>query len=114
MMGSNHIFNGVTPYFNIPCFQDSIIPEHCRDERRFRPNEILEKIQKYKSAILELAPTVYQFILQGCDLNQYDLSLYQFPNHKRKSLGHWTLEVGACLEFGFWDLEFEISGGLHG
>jgi hypothetical protein len=40
--------------------------------------------------------------------------MVQFPNHKRKSLGHWTLEIGACLGFGFWDLEFEISGGLHG
>jgi fatty-acyl-CoA synthase len=42
--------------------------------KRFRPNEILETIQKYKVTILELAGTVYQFILQDCDLNQYDLS----------------------------------------
>ncbi len=42
--------------------------------KRFRPNEILETIQKYKVTLLELAATVYQFILQDCDLNQYDLS----------------------------------------
>ena len=42
--------------------------------KRVRPNEILETIQKYKVTILELAATVYQFILQDCDLNQYDLS----------------------------------------
>jgi fatty-acyl-CoA synthase len=42
--------------------------------KRFRPNEILETVQKYKVTILELATTVYQFILYGCDLNQYDLS----------------------------------------
>ena len=42
--------------------------------KRFRPNEILETIQKYKVTILELAATVYQFILQDSDLNQYDLS----------------------------------------
>jgi len=40
--------------------------------------------------------------------------MYQFRNHKKKSLGHSTLEFGACLGFGFWDLEFEIRGGLHG
>jgi fatty-acyl-CoA synthase len=42
--------------------------------KRFRPNEILETIQKYRVTILELAATVYQFILQDCDLNQYDLT----------------------------------------
>jgi len=42
--------------------------------KRFRPNEILETIQKYKVTLLELAATVYQFILQECDLAQYDLS----------------------------------------
>jgi fatty-acyl-CoA synthase len=42
--------------------------------KRFRPDEILETIQQYSVTILELAATVYQFILQACDLNQYDLS----------------------------------------
>jgi fatty-acyl-CoA synthase len=42
--------------------------------KRFRPNEILETIQKYKVTIVELAATVYQFILQDCDLNQFDLT----------------------------------------
>jgi fatty-acyl-CoA synthase len=42
--------------------------------KRFRPNEILETIQKYKVTLLELSATVYQFILHDCDLNQYDLS----------------------------------------
>jgi fatty-acyl-CoA synthase len=42
--------------------------------RRFRPNEIVETVQKYKVTLLELAATVYQFILQDCDLNRYDLS----------------------------------------
>lgn len=43
-------------------------------KKRFRPHEILETIQKYRVTLLELAATVYQFILQQCDLTQYDLS----------------------------------------
>ena len=43
-------------------------------KKRFRPNEILETIQKYRVTLLELPATVYQFILMECDLNQYDLS----------------------------------------
>jgi fatty-acyl-CoA synthase len=43
-------------------------------KKRFRPNEILEAIQKYRVTLLEMAATVYQFILQECDLTQYDLS----------------------------------------
>jgi fatty-acyl-CoA synthase len=39
----------------------------------FRPHEILETIQKYRVTLLEMSATVYQFILQGCDLSQYDL-----------------------------------------
>ena len=31
-------------------------------------------IQKYRVTLLEMAATVYQFILQECDLSQYDLS----------------------------------------
>jgi fatty-acyl-CoA synthase len=42
--------------------------------KRFRLNEILETIQKYHVTMLELAATVYQFILNDCDLSQYDLS----------------------------------------
>jgi len=42
--------------------------------KRSRPNEILETIQKYHVTVLELAATVYQFILHDCDLSQYDLS----------------------------------------
>jgi fatty-acyl-CoA synthase len=42
--------------------------------KRFRPHEILETIQKYRVTLLEMAATFYQFILQECDLNQYDLS----------------------------------------
>lgn len=42
--------------------------------KRFRPHEILETIQKHRVTLLEMAATVYQFILQECDLNQYDLS----------------------------------------
>jgi fatty-acyl-CoA synthase len=42
--------------------------------RRFSPVEILETVQKYKVTILELPATVYQFILNQCDLSRYDLS----------------------------------------
>jgi fatty-acyl-CoA synthase len=42
--------------------------------KRFRSHEILEAIQKYRVTLLEMAATVYQFILQECDLTQYDLS----------------------------------------
>jgi len=43
-------------------------------KKRFRPHEILETIQKYQVTLLELPATVYQFILQQCDLTQYDMS----------------------------------------
>jgi len=43
-------------------------------KKRFRPHEILETIQKHRVTLLEMAATVYQFILQECDLTQYDLS----------------------------------------
>ncbi len=42
--------------------------------RRFSPLEILDTIQKYRATIMELPATVYQFILNECDLSQYDLS----------------------------------------
>ena len=43
-------------------------------KKRFRPQDILETIQKYRVTILELSATVFQFILQESDLSQYDLS----------------------------------------
>jgi fatty-acyl-CoA synthase len=43
-------------------------------KKRFRSQEILETIQKYRVTLLEMVATVYQFILQECDLTQYDLS----------------------------------------
>lgn len=42
-------------------------------KKRFRPEEILEAVERYRVTILELAATVYQFILQQCDLSRYDL-----------------------------------------
>jgi len=42
-------------------------------KRRFRPTEILETVRKYEVTILELPATVYQFILNECDIDQYDL-----------------------------------------
>lgn len=43
-------------------------------KKRFRPGEILETVERYRVTILELAATVYQFILNECDLTRYDLS----------------------------------------
>jgi fatty-acyl-CoA synthase len=43
-------------------------------KKRLRPLEILETIQKYRVTILELPATVYQFILNECNLEQFDLS----------------------------------------
>ncbi len=43
-------------------------------KKRFRPNDILETIQKYRVTLLEMPATVYQFILRECDLGLYDLS----------------------------------------
>lgn len=43
-------------------------------KKQFRPHELLETIQTYRVTVLELAATVFQFILQECDLSQYDLS----------------------------------------
>jgi fatty-acyl-CoA synthase len=42
-------------------------------KKRFRPQEILETIAKYRVTILELAPAVFQNILHDCDLDHYDL-----------------------------------------
>ena len=43
-------------------------------KKRFRPVEIFEAVERYRVTILELAATVYQFILNECDFTQYDLS----------------------------------------
>jgi fatty-acyl-CoA synthase len=43
-------------------------------KKRFRPHEILETSQKHRVTLLEMAATVYQFILQECELTRYDLS----------------------------------------
>lgn len=42
--------------------------------KRFRPQEILEAIEKYRVTVLEAPATMYNFILQQCDLGKYDLS----------------------------------------
>ena len=41
--------------------------------KRFRPQEILEAIERYRVTVLEAPATLYHFILQQCDLKQYDL-----------------------------------------
>jgi fatty-acyl-CoA synthase len=43
-------------------------------KKRFQSKEILETVQKYRVTLLEMAATVYQFMLQECDVTQYDLS----------------------------------------
>jgi fatty-acyl-CoA synthase len=42
-------------------------------KRRFSPIEILETVQRYKVTLLELPATVYQFILNQCHIENYDL-----------------------------------------
>lgn len=42
--------------------------------RRFQPQEILETIEQQKVTILELPATVYSFILDECNIDDYDLS----------------------------------------
>lgn len=43
-------------------------------KRRFRPVEILETVQKYRVTLMELPATVFQFMLNECNLDDYDLS----------------------------------------
>ncbi len=43
-------------------------------KKRFRPHEILETIEKHRVTVIEAAATVFNFILQECDLGEYDLS----------------------------------------
>ena len=40
---------------------------------RFSPEDILTTIEKYKVTVLEVAATVLRFILEGCDIDKYDL-----------------------------------------
>lgn len=47
-------------------------------KRRFRPHEILETIQKYRVTLVEMAGTLFQFLLQECDLKQYDLTSVRY------------------------------------
>ena len=42
-------------------------------QRRFKPSEILKAVETYKITVLELPATVLRFILDQCDLRQYDL-----------------------------------------
>ncbi len=42
-------------------------------KKRFKPTEILETIQQHRVTILELPATVYNFILNECDIEKYDL-----------------------------------------
>lgn len=41
---------------------------------RFKPEEYLVNIEKYKVTVLEVAATVLRFILEECDIKKYDLS----------------------------------------
>jgi fatty-acyl-CoA synthase len=43
-------------------------------KRRFSPIEILETVQRYGVTILELPATVYQFMLNECPIESYNLS----------------------------------------
>jgi fatty-acyl-CoA synthase len=43
-------------------------------KRRFGFTEILETAEQYKVTILELPATVYNFMLEECDITQYELS----------------------------------------
>ena len=43
-------------------------------KKRFRPQEILETIEKHRVTVIEASATMYNFILQQCDLRKNDLS----------------------------------------
>jgi fatty-acyl-CoA synthase len=43
-------------------------------KRRFSPLEVLETVQHYKVTLLELPATVYQFMLNDCPIENYDIS----------------------------------------
>ena len=42
--------------------------------KRFSPQDILRTIERYRVTVLEIPATVLRFILEQCDLGQYDLS----------------------------------------
>jgi fatty-acyl-CoA synthase len=46
--------------------------------RRFRPEQILEDVEKYRVTVLEAAATMFRFILEACDLGAYDLSSLRY------------------------------------
>jgi fatty-acyl-CoA synthase len=43
-------------------------------KKRFRPIEILETIERHRVTVIEAAATLFNFILQQCDLEKYALS----------------------------------------
>jgi fatty-acyl-CoA synthase len=43
--------------------------------RHFRPPEVFERIEKYRVTLVEMAGTLFQFLLQDCDPHRYDLGL---------------------------------------
>jgi fatty-acyl-CoA synthase len=43
-------------------------------KRRFTPTEILEMVERYRVTVLELPAAAYQFILNECRIQDYDLS----------------------------------------
>ena len=43
-------------------------------KKRFRPQDILETIERQRVTVIEAAATMFNFILQQCDLEKYDLS----------------------------------------
>lgn len=43
-------------------------------KERFSPKELLDAIQKYSVTVVETSATMYRFILEQCNLEEYDLS----------------------------------------
>jgi fatty-acyl-CoA synthase len=43
-------------------------------KKRFKPQEILETIERHRVTVIEAAATIFNFILQQCDIEKYDLS----------------------------------------
>jgi fatty-acyl-CoA synthase len=75
-------------------------------KKRFRSHQILETIQKHRVTLVEMAATVYQFILQECDLTRYDLSSvrYYFTGGERVPKAmlqeYYTKEIVISQIFG--------------
>jgi fatty-acyl-CoA synthase len=78
-------------------------------KKRFRPHEILETIQEHRVTLVEMAATVFQFILQECDLTRYDLSSvrYYFTGGERVSVAMLKeyLEKGITISQIFGQTE---------